>query len=135
VVIKIGSLLLLLVALMLGAPGVGLGFLASVALVEQNVLTWQDNSLDETAFHVERTEDGSAWEEIATVEPDVTTFTDDAVVIGITYCYRVKASNEVGSSDYSNVACRQVPNEDPTCTEQPEGWPLGYWHQWIRKYC
>ena len=102
--------------------------LASVvpARAASNVLTWQDNSTNEANFHVERkvipTPTGpiactvtpaTDYAQIATTGLNVTTFSDAAVVEGTTYCYRVKASNPAGSSNFSNEAGRTVPFSVP----------------------
>src|SRR5262245_28756285 len=76
-------------------------------------LTWTDASDNETLFNVERapgdcTTPGT-FAEIATVGSDVTTFTDLTLKEGLTYCYRVAASNPAGKSTFSNTAAKAVP--------------------------
>jgi len=87
--------------------------LVSMPSFAGNVLTWQDNSTNETAFHIERKAGActslSSFAEIATVGANVTTYTDNAVSEGSTYCYRVAAGNSAGKSGYSNTADRLVP--------------------------
>ena len=72
----------------------------------QLTLNWVDNSGGTASFIVER-KVGTAgtYVRIATTGTGVTTYTDSAVVAGTTYCYRVKASNALGDSGYSNEAC------------------------------
>ena len=83
------------------------------AWAASNVLTWQDNSGNEANFHVERKAEACAgavpFTEIATTGANVVTFTDSVVTEGVTYCYRVAASNPAGTSAYSNTASRDVP--------------------------
>ena len=56
-------------------PPSGLGAMG-VSQTQIN-LSWTDASADETAFHIERSPDGSTgWTEIGTVDADVTTFDD-----------------------------------------------------------
>jgi hypothetical protein len=90
---------------------------ATPAGAASNILTWTDNSGNETAFHVERKAEacpgGGAFTEIGTVGANVTTFTDTNAVEGVTYCYRVAASNPAGKSAYSNLASRTVPFSIP----------------------
>lgn len=78
-----------------------------------NVLTWQDASGNEANFHIERKAEACAgaapFAEIATTGANIVTFTDAAVTEGVTYCYRVAASNPAGKSAYSNTASRVVP--------------------------
>ncbi len=96
----------------------------------QNVLTWQDNSANEANFHIERTTaadvaacaTATGWTQIVTTGANITAFTDAAVNEGVTYCYRVKASNPAGSSGYSNVAGRSVPFTIPAA---PSGLTVG----------
>ena len=86
---------------------------AAPSWAASNVLTWQDNSTNEANFYVERKAEvcagTGAFAEIATVGSNVSTFNDTAVVEGVTYCYRVAASNPAGKSAYSNLAGRTVP--------------------------
>ena len=87
--------------------------MAAPVFAGQNIVTWQDNSTTEIAFHIERKTEActgsGAFVEIATVGTNVTIYTDTAVVEGSTYCYRLAASNATGKSAYSNTAGRTVP--------------------------
>lgn len=86
---------------------------ASPVWAASNVLNWTDNSNNEANFNIERKAEactGSApFVEIATTGFNITTFTDASVQEGVTYCYRVAASNTAGKSAYSNTASRTVP--------------------------
>lgn len=69
-------------------------------------LLWQDNSDDESAFHIERSPNGTTgWVEIDTVAADVTSYSDTPLDCGTPYHYRVRAyrSGDGQYSDYSNV--------------------------------
>jgi hypothetical protein len=78
-------------------------------LKAQLTLDWVDNAGGTANFVVERkTGTTGTYARIATTGLGVTTYTDLAVVAGITYCYRVKASNALGESSYSNEACKSV---------------------------
>ncbi|GAA4445317.1 hypothetical protein GCM10023091_36800 [Ravibacter arvi] len=78
------------------------------------VLTWTDNSDNETNFRIQRKivsggEDariaaGEVFEELATVDANSTSYTDMTADEGITYAYRVYALDESGKSGYSNIA-------------------------------
>jgi len=72
-------------------------------------LAWTDNSTGELGFRIERSLNGFNFTEIATVGPNVTTFSDQTVVGNTTYFYRVLAFNNFGSSDPSNVAAATTP--------------------------
>ena len=83
------------------------------------VLTWQDNSSNETVFYIERcqgvgcTNFGSF---VATQWPNVPSYTDYSAVTGQSYSYRVRAYNSGGYSAYSNIASILVgaANQPPT---------------------
>jgi hypothetical protein len=72
----------------------------------QLTLTWVDNAIQELGFAIERSTGTSAeFAEIATVGPGVTAYTDLTVADATAYCYRVRAFDETGYSEYSDVAC------------------------------
>lgn len=55
-------------------------------------LTWTENSTNETRFEIERYEigaGGNAFEVIATLAPDSTSYTDTTAFLGTSYLYRV----------------------------------------------
>jgi hypothetical protein len=68
-------------------------------------LSWTDNALNESAYVVERSPDGTTtnWTKIATLSAGSTSHTDTAVQNGTRYYYRVKATNGAGSSGDSNI--------------------------------
>lgn len=68
-------------------------------------ITWEDKSLNETGFRIERRRRTGAFIHIGTVEPNVTSYTDSGLTADTTYCYRVRAFNSAGSSSPSNWAC------------------------------
>ena len=87
--------------------------LSTPAWAASNVVSWIDNSANEQNFNIERKAEACAgvlpFSALATVGPNVVSYTDSAVTEGVTYCYRVDASNTAGVSAYSNTACRTVP--------------------------
>ncbi len=89
---------------------------ANAVACDQINLTWQDNSDNEDGFSVERSEDGVNFSEIDTVGPDVTSYSDTTVAESTTYWYRVRAYNEYGNSDYSNIYSATT---DPCLGEPP----------------
>lgn len=95
----------------------GAVLLAPPAWAASNVLTWQDNAGNEANFNIERKAEACTgvlpFVEIATTSANIVTFTDAAVTEGVTYCYRVAASNPAGKSAYSNTASRTVPFTAP----------------------
>lgn len=77
------------------------------------VLTWADNSADETGFALERATDGGAFVLIATPAASTAktgTYTDAAIGGGHTHVYRIRAVNGGGSSIDSNLATVAVPS-------------------------
>ena len=69
------------------------------------VLSWTDNSLVESAFEVERkTGSEGTYSQIATVDANVTTYSDTGLSESTTYYYRVRAYNSAGNSTYSDEA-------------------------------
>jgi N,N-dimethylformamidase beta subunit-like, C-terminal/Fibronectin type III domain len=68
-------------------------------------LKWTDNSNNETNFAVERSTDRTNWSTLTSIlTANTTSYTERSVARFTTYYYRVKATNGVGSSPYSNVA-------------------------------
>ncbi len=68
-------------------------------------LTWTSNSNNEVGFQIERRPQGGDFKQIGSTQAKVTSFTDSGLSPATTYCYRVRATNDAGSSDYSNEAC------------------------------
>ncbi len=100
--------------------------LATAATIE---LAWVDVA-DETAYRIERSPHGATdWTAIGTTGQDVTTYTDAALVVDVTYRYRVVATNAGGDSSPSNVVSAKVtvtvtdPPDDPPPPEPDDGKP------------
>ena len=67
-------------------------------------LNWEDNSLLEDGFKIERKEGAGAWGEIYTTEQNITTYSDSLdIIIGATYSYRVKAFDSSDETAYSSA--------------------------------
>ncbi|MBC8065726.1 MAG: fibronectin type III domain-containing protein [Chlorobia bacterium] len=64
---------------------------------------WADNSNNETGFRIERSLNGTAWAEIATVGANTVSYTNNGLKRNTLYYYRMRAYNEGGNSAYSNV--------------------------------
>jgi len=55
-------------------------------------LTWDDNTIDETNFRIERGDGAcSGFSEIGTAAADATSYSDTGLFVNTTYCYRVRA--------------------------------------------
>ena len=67
-------------------------------------LSWNDNSVDESVFEIERAEGTGDFDLIGTVDADITNFVDNSLGGAASYTYRIKAANAGGESDNSNTA-------------------------------
>ena len=81
----------------------------NATVVSQTAITlsWQDNATDETAYHIERSQDGStSWSEVGTVIADTTLYGDTPPNCDTGYTYRVRAyrSSDGHYSAYSNTS-------------------------------
>jgi serine protease len=63
---------------------------------------WTDNSVLEKGFKIERDVDGQGFEELATIEKDITTYTDESVIDDATLTYRVSSVNGAYFDGYAN---------------------------------
>ena len=96
------------------------GLMAVVASATQINLNWNDNSTDETAFSLERSEDGGTnWQEIAVLDPDTITYTNTGLTCGTAYDYRLRAYRAENAfySDY----CAVESSPSGACTAQTVG--------------
>jgi len=66
-------------------------------------LAWQDHSNNESAFQIERSSNGITFVVIATTATNTPKYNDINAVAGQNY-YRVTAKNNVGLSNYTNIA-------------------------------
>jgi len=79
-------------------------------------LSWNDNSEYESGFRIEQATfqliEWSDFSEVATVGPDITSFTAEGLIQGNTYKYRVCAYNNGGNSPYTGevIVTTQVAN-------------------------
>jgi fibronectin type 3 domain-containing protein len=79
------------------------------------ILSWTDNSNNETGFKIQRkTGVTGTYVDIVTMGANVTFYNDSAVTDGILYYYRVCATNATGDSAFSNEASGTTPLAKPT---------------------
>ncbi|MGA1869876.1 MAG: PKD domain-containing protein [bacterium] len=77
-------------------------------------LEWEDLSINKLYYEIWRCEDCADpqqvtnYELIATVDPNVTSYSDSNCLLGNTYYYQVRAVNEFGTNDYSNMAAKTI---------------------------
>ena len=66
-------------------------------------LNWQDNSASEQEYIIERKTDSGSFSVIGTAAANDTSYADETIDEDHTYVYRVRASNTLGMSAYSNT--------------------------------
>jgi DUF2927 family protein/fibronectin type III domain protein len=108
----LGSLILAMLSLAAGctqvlAPMVVANLQASAVSNNEAQLSWSD-AQSEDGYRIERAIDDGAFVVIAETPSGTTSFTDEALSRGLTYCYRVQAFNLEGVSPYSNVGCVEI---------------------------
>jgi fibronectin type 3 domain-containing protein len=81
------------------------------------VITWHDNSLNESGFRVETSSAGGPWQTAATLGANITT-TQQTVAAEASNCYRVIALNQFGEAAPSNVDCALAPAAPTNLTAQ-----------------
>lgn len=87
------------------APAAPVSLGVTAASSSQINLAWSDTANNESGFRIERKLGaGGAFAEIATVGPNVTSYSDTGLAASTTYYYRVRAYNATGSSACSNEA-------------------------------
>jgi hypothetical protein len=92
-------------------PAAPTGLTATAAAFPQIALAWTDASTDESRFEIERSLDGSVgpFAPLATVAANATTYADGGLTPGVEHCYRIRAANAAGASDWTAVACATPP--------------------------
>lgn len=80
-------------------------------------LQWQDNSINETSFVVQRSTDGTTWDDVGTVDSPLDqpnthgtrTFLDPTASVKTSYVYRVAALNKVGyGAEFPSMTVKSV---------------------------
>lgn len=90
-------------------PAAASNLTATLSEVTVN-LAWADNSNNESGFRIERRANGGAFQALATVQANVTTFADSNVSPNTAYAYRVVAvGSGGGEATPSNEAAIQTP--------------------------
>lgn len=92
--------------------------LAAISGVSAVGLSWDDNSDNETAYHIERMPEGGSFTEIAILTGEfpggTVDTTDESLTDRDAYTYRVRGRNANGFSDYSNETTGRLVLPPPT---------------------
>lgn len=72
-------------------------------------LSWTDNTGDETAFILERSEDNSTFSVIAVLAPNTLTYADTGLNANDDYYYRIKTATAGDTSAYTSVITAHTP--------------------------
>jgi chitodextrinase len=99
-------------------PPVAPSLLTAQALPSGGIqLQWQDNSIDELGFRIERRTGSQAFQLVATTAASVSSYTDTGLAPQTTYTYRVRAFNGGGNSSYSEEASATTLGNSPPTAE------------------
>ena len=86
-----------------GPPPAPTGLYASAKNCNTIILTWIDNSTNETSFELRRSSSlNGTYSTIATLVANSTTYTNTGLTKGRKYYYKVRAANTSGNSAWSN---------------------------------
>jgi len=77
-------------------------------------ISWTDNCSFESGYKIERKTEGGNYILIDSVIEDITNYTDEGLIYGETYYYRIKAYTNIDESDYSNELLAQTEFPTPT---------------------
>ncbi|RJQ31340.1 MAG: hypothetical protein C4562_06095 [Actinobacteria bacterium] len=66
-------------------------------------LSWDDEAVNETAYKVEKSTDGTSFTQVATLPPNTTSYTVGSLNSNTRYWFRVSCSRTTNSSDYAQV--------------------------------
>lgn len=79
----------------------------------RNVISWNDNSNNETGFIIERKIEDGDWSNLTSTTSDVSIYIDSNIQTPNLYTYRVKSFNEDGFSEYSNTESLKTTLDSP----------------------
>lgn len=92
-----------------GPPNTPTGLAATAVSPSQILLSWADNSTNETAFIIERSLNNVSFSQVASLAANVTRFVNSGLTAGTTYYYRLRGTNMAGASGYSNTTNATTP--------------------------
>ena len=94
-------------------PAAPSGLTATAVSSTQIDLAWNDNSTDEEDFDLERRTGGGSFARIARPVANSNSYQDTGLLSSTTYCYRIRAVNDGGTSSFSNTACATLDGTPP----------------------
>ena len=101
-------------------PSAPIGLRAEAISFSEVDLSWADTSGNETGFEIERSSDaGINFEIVAAVSANSAGYVDKNLEATTEYCYRVRAVNAAGVSDYTNVQCATTTQVNVTSGSNP----------------
>src|SRR5439155_20227400 len=77
--------------------------LTTAVSATQVALTWTGSSGTVSAYAIWRQAATGTWSRVGAVGSTITTYTDTTVSANATYAYHVRAINNIGASDWSNL--------------------------------
>jgi hypothetical protein len=84
------------------------------------ILKWNDNSINEVSFGLQRSTDGIVWAGVNSFSANINSYTNrSGLIVGTNYLYRLRALNAVGSSAYAYSAPVKVMGSIPPPTNKP----------------
>ena len=86
-------------------------------------LTWNPITPAVQGFVVERKSGDGEYRIVKRLPSAATTWVDETVAAGTTYCYRVRSYNAAGGSDPSKEACGTAPSPDASASAARSGAP------------
>ncbi len=98
--------------------------IATAVSSSQINLAWSAGSTNQTGFRIERSTNGTTFTQIATTSAGTTTYSNSGVSVGMTYYYRVSATNTFGDSPYSAVASATTLTFSAKINFQPASAPM-----------
>ena len=88
-------------------PNAPTGLTATVIGDDLIRLQWTDTSINETGFRIDKSADNINYFNLVTLPAGTITYDDDNLNQG-TYYYRVQSYNNIGNSNYSNIASETI---------------------------
>ncbi len=86
-----------------GVPAAPTNLFKVTSTATSITIKWTDNAMNESGYKVEKSDTTNTnYKQVGSLSSDATQFISNGLTVGVTYFYRVKCTNLVGSSLYSN---------------------------------